>query len=488
MGKRAWTAHRIHRWAGLAAGLWLAVLGGTGFVLDHRDWAWLWQTGVSPRHLPETLVEAARGHVRLYRIVDDERRLAGGPSGLWYSTDGGQRWQAVSTPAGRLPPVHQLARLESGWLLATADGLWRLDEDLAHARPWRLRGQAVTALAPRAPRQWWGVADRSRIFHLDLDSGTLRWHPLAPLDPAQLPPDIDLSRLVHDLHFGRGLLPAPGSLWWSDAAAVALVLLPLGGVLYWWLPRHFRRRRAAGRPLPQGLRRGVLRGLYRLHAPTLGLLTALPIVYLSLTGILLDHRAELRPLLKETRLPQALLPPVYALSHWRGEIHAVVGWPDQPQRVSLGTRLGLFTSDDGGQTFRREPLAGGRAVFVWSARQGPGWIALGGMGAPNHLWQDGAWAPLPHGAHAPTDVTRDADGRLWWTTRAGLKVWDGAGYRPHPGPLPDPGFVPWYFVIEGLHDGRLIHPQWVWVNDAMAVLALILAGTGLWRWWRVKWR
>ena len=48
-------------------------------------------------------------------------------------------------------------------------------------------------------------------------------------------------------------------------------------------------------------------------------------------------------------------------------------------------------------------------------------------------------------------------------------------------------YVPWFYVLDGLHSGVLIHSQWKWVNDFIAVIAIFLVITGLIRWWRKKW-
>ncbi|MBI4828715.1 MAG: hypothetical protein HY804_07875, partial [Nitrospinae bacterium] len=40
------TPRRAHKWAGIVAALWLAILGFTGFLLDHRDWRWMWSVSV----------------------------------------------------------------------------------------------------------------------------------------------------------------------------------------------------------------------------------------------------------------------------------------------------------------------------------------------------------------------------------------------------------------------------------------------------------
>jgi hypothetical protein len=492
-----WTAHRLHRWAGLGAGLWLAVLGATGLVLDHRDWRWLWQAGVPEALVPERIIaKRDAGAMRLYQVVDAEQRLAGGPAGLWWSNDRGRHWQPTDFGQPGVPYVHQLLRLEGRWVLATNDGLWLTRDKGRSAEPWLLAGHPITALAPRDRHSLFAVEDRSRMLVADLQTRQMQWLTLGTIPAVELPDRIDLSRLVHDLHFGRGLSRAPWSLWWSDITAVGLCLLPLSGFLYWWLPRYWRRRRRRGRLVSKPTRQRLARWLYRAHAPVIGLAIVVPLLYLSVTGILLDHMPELRGWMKQTRLGQPVLPPVYRLPAWQNEIYAIVSRPGVPAQFSVGTRLGLFATRDGGRHFRRVHLAGEQARFVWTARQDDGLIVLGGMGGPNYLGsspearrpdQAVSWRPLPQGAPMPTDITRDADGLTLWKTPRGLKAWDGHTFQDYPAALPQLEYVPWFYVMDGLHSGLLIHPQWKWINDAVALLAVVLVVTGLWRWWRVKW-
>lgn len=494
---RLWTVHRLHRWAGLTAGLWLAVLGATGFVLDHRDWRWLWQAGVAEMLVPERiLARRDAAAMRLYQVVDAEQRLAGGPAGLWWSDDRGRHWQPTAFGRRAVPHVHQLLRLDGRWVLATDDGLWLSRDNGHNAEPWLLAGHNITALAPRDRHSLFGVEDRSRILVAGLQARQVQWLTLGTISAAELPDRIDLSRLVHDLHFGRGLFRAPWSLWWSDITAIGLCLLPLGGFLYWWLPRYWRRRRQRGRPVGKATRQRLVRWLYRAHAPLIGLLIVIPLLYLSLTGILLDHMSELRGWMKQTRISQPVLPPVYRLPSWQNEIYAIVSQPGTPEQFSVGTRLGLFATRDGGRHFQRVHLAGKQAQFVWTARQDDRLIMLGGMGGPNYLGaypgsrrpaQAVSWQPLPQGAPMPTDITPDAAGQTVWKTPRGLKVWDGNLFQDHPASLPQLDYVPWFYVMDGLHSGLLIHPQWKWINDATALLAVLLVITGLWRWWKVKW-
>lgn len=484
--RQPWTLHKVHKWTGLAAALWLAVLGATGFLLDHRDWRWLWQDGPPARWLPDGVInKAVDRRVRLYQVDPGrpEHRLAGGPGGLWLSIDGGRNWSrprfagyAGQPRALALEPDPRL-----GWKrpwLGSDDGLWVSADGGAHFERGGLAGQAITALARGGgPDTLLGVVGRSRVFRLDTGKpAALAWLALAPPAPDILPRQIDLSRLVHDLHFGRGLFAAPASLLLSDAGALALVLLPLTGLAFWWLPRRWKRLRRRGTPVAGPAKGRVLRWLYRLHGPGIGLAGLLPILYLAATGVLIDHDASLLPWMRSVAVSRPWQPPVYDLGSWRGEIYGVAGYPGAPGRLALGTRSGLFVSDDGGRHWSREAATPG---FVWTLRRIGANLFIGGMGSPNLVSEDGGpWRPARHTGGMPSDISAlPGGGWAWIGARGGAALaWPPASER-----------VPWFYVIDGLHSGLLIHPQWKWVNDLFALAALALAVTGLLRWWRHKW-
>ncbi len=489
-------ARKLHTWAGLGAGLWLVVLGLSGFVLDHRDWNWLWQSTVPELLVPERVAATARrGTVRLYQLdpAQPSRRVAGGPQGLWFSEDGGQSWRPAhfESMAG-MPAINVVTPdPRHGWSLlwlGSRDGIWMFDPAAGVARRVALKGQNVTALSRGAVLDGLvGVVERSRVFRFGPATAFAPlWIDPQPPDPAQLPDRIGLSRLVHDLHFGRGLVTQPLSLLINDAGAWVMSLLPAGGFLFWWLPRRWKSRSRGARP-SAAWRKHTMRWLYRLHGPTLGLLAVVPFLYLTATGILLDHATELRPWMNGIQIPRALQPPVYSLDAWMGEIYGVAAYPGEPQRLSLGTRLGLFTSRDGGQSWRREsgvPVAPG---FVWTLRRHGNDLLIGGMGGPNLVrGGEGGWRMAKGTGHMPTDISPDGEGGYLWLNREGLHA-AGTGETIETAGLPRLAGVPWYFLIDGLHTGVLIHPQWKWINDLVALACLLLTVTGLLRWWRQRW-
>ena len=497
-GRRLPGARKLHTWAGLGAGLWLAVLGITGFVLDHRHWSWLWQSTLPEFLVPGQIAAKARSaSVRLYQLNPDhpQQRIAGGPQGLWISNDSGQRWQAVVFNASATAPgvniiLDDPARPWSRLWLGTDDGVWELDAATGTARRVTLSGARVTALSTGASAaELLGVVDKSRAFRLDLTNDPRpAWIELAPPAPDQLPENIDLSRLVHDLHFGRGLLVAPVSLFINDIGAWVMLLLPLGGFLFWWLPRRWKSTARSEKPRA-ATRKRAMQWLYRLHGPTLGLVAVVPFLYLIPTGILLDHAPELRAWMKTIHIPRTLQPPVYGLRSWDNEVHAIAGYPDKPGKFSLGTRLGLFTTQDDGQNWSRETGKPADPGFVWTLRRHGNDLLIGGMGGPNlQRHGDSDWRPVKGTGHMPTDISRDGNGGYLWLNREGLHPGLSATRAlPAQHSFPSLDGVPWYFVIDGLHSGMLIHAQWKWINDIVALGCLLLTVTGLMRWWRRRW-
>ena len=80
----------------------------------------------------------------------------------------------------------------------------------------------------------------------------------------------------------------------------------------------------------------------------------IPLAMLFVTGVYIGHFAALSPWFKATTVPQSALPPAYALHNWNDWIEAIAAYPGQPERLSLGTRIGLFTTDDNGRTWHTE--------------------------------------------------------------------------------------------------------------------------------------
>lgn len=492
--------HTLHRWSGLTAGVWLLLLGVTGLMLDHRDsWRWLWQSTVEAEWLPDHIRDkASAGGARIYQIApdNDNARVAGGPQGLWWSGDAGHCWQATifDDYQGEMPRVWMALFAWDVLWLASDDGLWVSADNGRSARRIALAGETVTALdAGSGKGDVVLVVDRSALFRVNLlpgEEATIAPLALPPMQDYYLPSQVNLSRFVHDLHFARGVFGATSDLILNDIAGVALSVLPICGFLFWYLPRYWRRL-PKGEVSPQ-VKQQVMRWLYRFHGPLVGVVASIPLLYLAVTGILLDHTQELRAWLKGTQLTRSHLTPVYQMADWRGEIYGIAHIDKQiagdanlhGDGLLVGTRQGLFLYHGEGVHWHRIPEVDG---FVWSLRVLNGVIATGGMGAANYQWRDGSWNIVKNSGHMPTDVSVDRSGHWFWLSHKGVTITGASADTALLHPLPHRGGVPWYYVLEGLHNGEMFHSQWRWFNSFVAILATVLVITGVMRWWRAKW-
>jgi len=494
------TLHRIHKWLGLSAALWLAVLGVTGFLLDHRDhWAWLWQSGVSPALVTtEIQHDATSGPFKLYYIdpLNQLHHITGGQNGLWWSGHAGQHWQAAQfSHRHSMPQVYAALytieeRVSVLWL-GTDDGLWHSDDSGRSFKRMALAGMPVTALTQgSADQSLLGVVDRSRVFVFDTTNKQLAYHTLSPVEEDQLPAAVGLSRLVRDLHYGRGVWTTPYSLLWNDIAGVALLVIPFTGLLFFILPRLWRRYKHDGVAVSHVWKKQSMRWLFRLHAPFLGLLACIPILYISITGIMLDHSEGLREFMQRTQVSRFWQPPVYSLSSWQGEIYSILGYPGKPAEFSVGTRSGLYTTTDSGKSWRRETLLTNKALFIWSLHRQDEQIFIGAMGGPNQYRANGSarWQVVKGAGHMPTAVNQLTEDLWWVKVRDGVRLGNQhTGFKPVSINYPQTGVIPWYYVLDGLHSGMLIHNQWKWINDLFALMACLLVISGLIRWWNKKW-
>jgi hypothetical protein len=228
------------------------------------------------------------------------------------------------------------------------------------------------------------------------------------------------------------------------------------------------------------------------------------ILYLSITGVFIGHNKELGTWMKSVGVSQTWLPPSFGLSSWDGWIESVVAYPGQPDKLTIGNRVGLFTSDDAGTSWHREHDANDNPITTATRlrRIGGGLFLPNGMSGPSLIRADGTTSlevkPIDHSKHEgmsnmtgmfmPTDVTALGD-KFVWRSMDNLLVTDSSGvevdrmifHQPK-----DPG-VPWFTFFVRTHNGAIFWSEWRWVNDVFAVFAVFLMITGLIRWWRKKW-
>jgi len=496
--KRPLNMHRLHKWAGLVAALWIFVLGITGFLIDHRgEWRWLWQFTV-PEYLvsQKVLEKSIDGAIQIYRIDPESQNnhLAGGRRGLWRSNDAGESWIETFFAGldGDFPQVISVVEDSTeGWgklWLATDDGIWVAKDRGRTAERIALEGNLITSLAVGSkPGELLGVISRSDVFRLDVSNPAERVSiSLSGLKEEQLPESFALSRFIRDLHYGRGLFTGISSLLINDVGGVAMAVLSLTGFFFWWMPRKWKKRVGTQTRKDHRNMKSTMRLLFHSHSTVFGVLAVIPIIYLALTGIIIDHNEELGPWLKKVNVNRSWLPPVYDMKSWDDEIYSLAGYPGEAGKFSLGTRGGLFTTTDGGNSWIKENLPGPAAVFVWTLRRIGEGLYTGGMGSPNYMkLPEEKWAKVKGAGHMPSDMMVLSDGRIGWKGHGGIKVPTAEGdSEVIPIQLPVLTGVPIFYMLDGLHSGLIFHEQWKWVNDFVSILGLILVVTGFVRWWR----
>lgn len=498
------TLLKLHKWAGLLSAVWLCVLGATGFLLDHKEWRWIWFSTVPERLMPESVTSLSRTVIQIFQVNPDRpmHQVAAGPRGLWVTEDGAKSWQRTQVIGDESEHLQVLA-LEPdprrGWdrlWIGTDDGLWMSEDGGKTLVKAGMEGQRITALTAGASHgELCGVVERSRPFRLRTDEPDRpNWSRLETPSADALSDQIPLRRLIMDLHVGRGLFAEGASLLLNDLASLGLCALALSGLFYWGLPKYWRRRRRNGGQVRVATKRKTVIWLFRLHGPLIGLCAALPLLYLAITGIFFGHIKELREWLGRVQVPSFLHPPVYHLNVWDGWIEAVTGYPGQPEKLSIGTRIGLLTSEDEGRTWSAEQAGTERISAARRLRRFGDSLYIGGwMSGSSYLrQQDGAgWLKLSdRHANMAGDITRLEDGQIGWLHQGKtLVVTDRSGQVRGQIELTQPQAdgVPWYYVLRKLHDGLIFWEHWKWLNDLFAVLTTTLVVTGLIRWWRVKW-
>ncbi|MDH5756365.1 MAG: PepSY domain-containing protein [Nitrospinota bacterium] len=485
-----------HKWGGIISALWLAILGVTGFLLDHRDWRWIWQTQTPEILIPDQFrKEHERAGFTVYRINPWDRNnvLAGGRQGLWIMT-GAKKW----TPSGfkgmsGSPQV--LALFEDqrvGWnrlYLATDDGVWLSKNGGRDFAPFALPGEYVNAISPGHDRgELLCVVDKSRLYEVDTLSGETVEIKLKPAGGSVVPGEIGLSRFVHDLHFGRGIVSGLGSLLINDAGGILMVALPITGLLFWLLPLRWRKKEGRATHQERMRHRFTMKFLHRSHGLYMGIICVIPVVYLSVTGIILDHRDALNPWMKKHDISMDFMPPVYSLDSWEGEISSVMGYMGDPRRISLGARSGLYTTRDGGESWFRENLPGPPSCYVWSMSRLEDSLFVGGMGCPNViLSSNGTWSKVNGAGHMPLDAAMLGEETITMLSHGAL--YSGTikeGFTRVDASFPKPDGAPLFTFLDGLHSGLIIHEQWIWINDLVSVLAIFLCVSGVVRIWRSR--
>lgn len=457
-----------HKWLGIFSAIFLLNLGITGFILDHREWGWLYYDALPAKYLSDEFVSGTTKHtmdiIKRSDSSNNSRLLYGGNRGLWWSDDHGSNWQnVVFCDREIMPMITSIVTDINGSFetlyVSTNDGIWRSYDCGKTFERFAFKYQFVNALTyDISTGGLIGVIDRTKVFQYETKHDTVKYLTIQPPDESEIPNSVTMSRFVHDLHFGRGIFSGIGSWLWSDIAGIAMGILAFSGVLFWLLPKHYAKKASRGNGISQKIRGRIYRWTWRIHAPVVGLLASIPIVYLGVTGIFIDHSKELRFWMKSIDVSRQYLPPVYQFRSLKGEIYGIVSYPENKNSLTIGTRYGIFDSNDSAQTWKYNHNI---HTFAMGITRDTNMLSIKGMGGPDYIKKDGGE----------------------WKEK---KKSSNMGHMSNCN-KPITSWVSWFDIIDGLHSGLIIGSWWKWANDIFAIVASVLVLTGVVRWWRKKW-
>lgn len=485
---------KIHKWAGLSAGVWLLVLGVTGIVLDHDEWRWARQITVPESWVSPNvarLLPATRMRYVAMDPNDTQRWIGGSERGFWWTKDAGVAWSPIEFIGldGAVPQVTSLVNLGDsldGVFVATDDGIWVTTAGGRRATRAFLDGISVNQMTVGSqPDELVGIVGHDRVFRLPVgDSERVSYRDFHTVQVTGLPDHVSLYRFAFDLHFGYGIGNRTVSTLLNDYAGFALIVLAVSGFLFWWFPRSWRR---ATHAIDADYKKGVFNWLYRSHAPIVGLLALLPVGYLALTAIPMSHTGGFGAWANDVMLPRQALTPVYQYRSLRGELEHVVAYPRDTDRLSVGTRFGVLHTFDNGATWQTEPAVPNARGNLFRVGEATFFSDIG-----SHFVRptdDASWRPL---SGLLTGVTHGVQHGEEWVLKNSrgfqLGKFEDGFEASNIAVMPElPGSTLYLFLIE-IHVGLIFHRQFKWVNDLVSVLALLLVLTGPVLWWRTKWR
>lgn len=481
----------IHKWAGLVAALWLFVLGVTGVMLDHHEWRWLSQNSVPSSWTSDRVEYLVPGTVMRHIAVEESRIVGSSERGAWYSDDG-EAWSEIAF-AGMdgQPQVTGVADLGGEGFtrtyLASDEGIWELSADGESATRVGLAGEHLTSISEgHSSGELVVVADKSDILRFDLADGSSTEIDIEE-NVSGLSPEVKFHRFIMDIHFGRALLPGNWGIWLNDLGGVAMAVLSLTGIFYWLVTRRGRRKFMSMKS-----QRKWMQWLFRAHAPIIGLAGLVPLLYLSITALPLNHIYGFLDWADGKTIARESLPAAYQLASFDHEIDGIVAWPGEAGRLSIATSHGLLETSDNGQNWVTdlsvpvEDGAPGANIF----RVGDHMFA-GFGGGRNFLRDAGAdeWQQLEGTSTAITSASRDGEQVYIKNSQQIYRGSEFTGALAETGiPFTNaaPGTTLFLFIID-IHLGLVIHSEFKWANDLFAVLAIILALSGPVMWLRRKW-
>ncbi|MEQ9110353.1 MAG: PepSY domain-containing protein [Rhodospirillaceae bacterium] len=491
-----------HRWIGLATFVWIAVLGFTGVVLDHPEWRWARQVTVTERFASDHLMQdQVIGNIARYFQVNPENAdhmITGSGRGLWRTTNGGKNWTPVEFADYRGTPMVEaiIPAPSDPWntlWLGTDDGLWLVSGAGGNATQVALSGEHITSLDLDArPGHLVGIVEKTTLFVINPDEPeNVQWTRPGDVNIPNLPDKVGMARLMIDLHLGEGFTGGRTSMWWSDYGGVVMIILAITGLLYWLFPKRWKNRERRQK-VRKTVRVQSMKWLYNLHSPVLGVIAVVPIIYLSISGIYIDHAEWFVTNTKDVTMDRDFMPSMYNMTDLTWQLDSLAASPTDPGHLTVMTRMGLIQTKDGGHTWAFDettPLEAYKKNLIPGHVHRSGVEFVGVHGGPNYIREDGTdtWETIPSLRMMVMDGTKIGDTWILKGSR-GFSSWKpGESAQKLDIAYPPLTGVPFERFMADLHAGMVFSHHFVWINDAVCILAIYLCMTGLIAWWKKKW-
>ena len=430
--------YKLHKIAGISAGIILFLLSVSGFFLDHDRWSFLYTTTFSS--VPsQTYKSEKKLFTSYYQDKNNPQHIViGSHRGLFERFSNAEHFSNVSN-------LQILAMIpdEGTLYLATSDGVYSYEK--SYLKKIALDGEYITSLSISKDKIV-AVIDQEVLVVVSKQSGKILQKAIVAIDKKFLQEDIKLSRLIRDVHYGRGLLDEDMSLFINDYGAIILTFLAASGYLIWFLIKK--------KKYPK-----IVRKLIKLHANMFVVIAVFPLVLLSITGIFLDHSSALAKFMKSVNMQNKLLPPVY--HSLKSDIWSV-DFDGKDYRI--GNRYGIYKSDD-----LKNWILENKGFAYKMIRKGDA-LYISGMGVPNRVFKEKRYSVLPKTPHMFRDIIDDNGIIKYFSLMHTSRT------------LPSFDDITLYTLLLTIHDGTFFSSWWIWINDFAAVMLIVLCITGIIRW------
>ena len=286
---------------------------------------------------------------------------------------------------------------------------------------------------------------------MDLNTSQILFNKEVAIPEELLTNDITLSRLVRDIHYGRGLFDGHLSLLINDYAAIILIILGFSGFILWWLIKNIKNSKNY---------KNSIKYFVKLHSNIFSIIAIIPIMLLVISGIFLDHGKDLNKFMNGIVIPNKILPPVYKTLK-----SDIWGADFDGKDFYIGNRFGIFKSSD---LINFEFVSEG---FAYKLIRKGDILYVSGMGSPNRILDNNSFKFLENAPHMFKDIFLK-DEKIQYLSS-----------HKHDVKLPVFDNITLHNLLYSLHDGSFFAPWWIWVNDIASILLLVLLITGIIRWY-----